>query len=826
MRILTRTSGRVALASDARAEPHDRLGARAPRLRRPGRAARSFLEAAEHARPGRVRGHRRGGRRRACATSPRGSAIAVHGDYDVDGVCSTAVLACGAARARRGRSHARLPSRDEGYGLSRRARRGAARAPARALLITTDCGITAVAEVERAPRARDGRGRHRPSPPGRGAARLSGRAPGGRRLSRPTCARRASPTSSRRRCLRAAGRDPAELERELDIVALATVADLVPLVGENRALVKQRPARDRRGPSRPGLRALLRVAGVDPQSVTEQTLGFALAPRINAAGRLYRADAALELMLTADEDRALEIARELDAINTERQSVETAILFEAERQLAELGATGSGGAADPLYVLAQEGWHPGVIGIVASRLVERYHRPFVMVAMVGVGRRAAARVAASRPYDLHAGLAACAEHLDGLRRSPDGRRAAGARPSGSTASAPRWSRTRARRLTAEDLVKVERVDAVVPGDALGLDLAEELQALRPFGMGNPGVNVLVPAARVVGRAADGRGPPRALHRHLRAALRSRAVGFGIGAAARRGLRDGDTAPRPRRAARGERVAGRGRAAPRGALAALARAPRSARCGRLPLVRVPERRRRMVERGVGAHTSGAEPASAPTCRPAPTRTVVDRRGAGRARRARRPDDDRRVRCCVVCADVSRRAAAARARPRARRASGARRGRSSSRALRPAAAERAAPERSSCCATTRRSARDPAPAGALQRTCSRSTRRRSPSRSRIAAPQRPSGGRASCISAGARRRSSSRARVARARACAAPAPRPRSTARWQGLGPPERRDPAGRARGRRAPSAPARAGRPLPAGAGRARSREFRALKRYR
>ena len=147
-----------------------------------------------------------------------------------------------------------------------------------------------------------------------------------------------------------------------------------------------------RAPRGPGLRALLRVAAVDPQSVTEQTLGFALAPRINAAGRLYRADAALELVLTPDEDRALQIARELDAINAERQSVETAILFEAERQLAEQGATG-GRRADPLYVLAQEGWHPGVIGIVASRLVDRYHRPFVMVAMSApatAGDRAAA----------------------------------------------------------------------------------------------------------------------------------------------------------------------------------------------------------------------------------------------------------------------------------------------------------------------------------------------------------------------------------------------------------------------------------------------------
>ena len=164
-------------------------------------------------------------------------------------------------------------------------------------------------------------------------------------------------------------------------------------MGENRALVKQ-GLRALAGTARPGLRALMRVTGVDPQSVTEQTLGFALAPRINAAGRLYRADAALELLLTHDEDRALEIARELDAVNSERQSVETAILFEAE------GLLSSGRhwrrCADPLHVLAGEDWHAGVIGIVASRLVERYHRPFVLVALAasGDGR---GRAAASRP---------------------------------------------------------------------------------------------------------------------------------------------------------------------------------------------------------------------------------------------------------------------------------------------------------------------------------------------------------------------------------------------------------------------------------------------
>ena len=225
------------------------------------------------------------------------------------------------------------------------------------------------------------------------------------------------------------------------------------------------------------------------------------------------------------EDRALEIARELDAINTERQSVETAILFEAERLLSEQGVTGSGGAADPLYVLAHEDWHPGVIGIVASRLVDRYHRPFVMVAMSesGEGRGSGRSI---RPYDLHAGLTASADHLEGF----GGHRMA----AGLQVRAERLDDFRAALvghargcLTPEDLVKVEHVDAVVPGDALGLDLAEELQALRPFGMGNPAINVLVPAAKVSDVRPMGTGG-----RHVRFAvtsggLRSRAVGFGI-----------------------------------------------------------------------------------------------------------------------------------------------------------------------------------------------------------------------------------------------------------------------------------------------------------
>ena len=449
-----------------------------------------------------------------------GTPIAIHGDYDVDGVCSAAVLTS-ALEALGARVHVRLPSRDEGYGLSVSRVDELHGAGAR-LLITTDCGITSCAEVDRAHElgmdmvVTD---HHRP-----GAA-----LPACPVVHPSVCGYPAELCATgvaykfAQAIYRTAGRDSAELEAQLDLVALATVADLVPLVGENRALVKQ-GLRAIAGTSRPGLRALLRVAQVDPQSVTEQTLGFGLAPRINAAGRLYRADAALELVLTRDDDRALEIARELDAINTERQSVESAILFEAERLLSEQGVTGSGGAADPLYVLAHREWHPGVIGIVASRLVDRYHRPFVLVAIgeSGEGRGSGRSI---KPYDLHAGLSASADHLEGFggHRMAAGLQVREERLDDFRAALVGHARGC---LAPSDLVKVEHVDAVVPGDALGLDLAEELQSLRPFGMGNPAINVLVPAAKVSDVRPMGGG------RHVRfnvtsGGLRSRAVGFGI-----------------------------------------------------------------------------------------------------------------------------------------------------------------------------------------------------------------------------------------------------------------------------------------------------------
>jgi single-stranded-DNA-specific exonuclease len=428
----------------------------------------------------------------------RGSRIAVFGDYDVDGVCSTAMLVR-TLRALGGDPVWDLPSRfDEGYGLStpaveRLAGRGVA------LLVTVDCGITAVEQVAAARAAgldvvvTD---HHRPGEelpdcvvvhPAIGAA--VAQAAGSARCaamsySCPELCASGVVLKLSEALHAAAGADPAAAEEDLDLAALATVCDLVPLHGENRRIVRAGVtaiARTRK----PGLRALMAVAAVEPAELSEHALGFRLGPRINAAGRMRRADAALELLLTDDEGRAEEVARELDLLNRDRQEAETRILSEAEAACAPQ-------ASQAAIVVAGEGWHPGVVGIVASRLVERWRRPCVAIALEdGTGRGSGRSIPA---YDLHAGLAACTAHL---RRHGGHRMAAGIEL--DAAAVDPFRRALAAHagalLAPDDLIPVERVDAVVPGGVLGLGLADELEQLRPFGIGNPQPTLLVPAAR-------------------------------------------------------------------------------------------------------------------------------------------------------------------------------------------------------------------------------------------------------------------------------------------------------------------------------------------
>jgi single-stranded-DNA-specific exonuclease len=471
-------------------------------------AARAFLTPAERHEPSAF-----AGLDAALAVIERhlaaGTRITVHGDYDVDGVCATAVLVR-ALRARGGDVGWYLPDRiDDGYGLSaatveRLAARGTR------LLVTVDCAITAVEEVARA-RALGldvvVSDHHTPRPDGRlpdcpivhpGLCGYPCPSLCGTAVAHKLAEALGSPTA----------------DDDLELVALATVADLMPLQGENRRLVHE-GLRALANTTKPGLRALMEVARCDPSALDTSALGFRLAPRINAAGRLRRADSGLELLLTEDRGRAKEIAAELDAVNSERRVVEQRIVWEAEAQVAELGERYA-------YVLWAEDWHPGVIGIVASRIVERHHRPTILIALDGPEGTGSGR---SIPgFDLLAALDAAAPELE---RYGGHRAAAGLAVSRERLEALRHAieAHAAAVLTPEMLEPVERVDAIASGAELGLGLAEELARLEPCGMGNPGCRLLVPGARFADPRPMGEG------RHARFSVvsggaRARAVAFG------------------------------------------------------------------------------------------------------------------------------------------------------------------------------------------------------------------------------------------------------------------------------------------------------------
>ncbi len=470
--------------------------------------AREFLEAREQHPPSAFAGIEH-----AVAAVARhiraGSRITIHGDYDVDGVCATAILVR-ALRSLGANVNWFIPDRlEDGYGLSSdTVRRLAARDTG--LLITADCAITAVEEVL----AANALGmevlvtdHHHPRPSGElpncpivHPAVCDYPFPGlcGTAVAYKLAQALAAPT----------------VDEDIELVALATVADLMPLRGENRRLVRQGLAA-MAGTARPGLRALMAVASVDPSALDAQGLGFRLAPRINAAGRLRRADAGLELLLTDDPGRAAEIAAELDQLNAERRAVEQRICWEAEAQAAELGERS-------VFVLAGEDWHPGVVGIVASRIVERYHRPAILIALAeGVGKGSARSIPG---FDLLGALDATAEHLE---RYGGHRAAAGLtiRPERLDAFAAAIERHARELLTDDLLVPVEPIDAIVSGSDLGLALAEELERLEPSGLGNPRSRLLVPGGRLRDVRPMGEG------RHARFMLaaggtRTPAVAFG------------------------------------------------------------------------------------------------------------------------------------------------------------------------------------------------------------------------------------------------------------------------------------------------------------
>jgi single-stranded-DNA-specific exonuclease len=446
------------------------------------------------------------------AAVEEGRRICVHGDYDVDGIAAT-TLALLLLRELGADVTWHLPSRfDEGYGvrsetLARLADEGCG------LVLTVDCGITAVAEVAEA-KAR-----------GLDVVVTDHHRPGETLPDCPIVATRPSAYPFPELCGTGVvyklgqalfGIDSEIPRRHLDLVALATIADVVPLVDENRSLAIG-GLRALGRTAKPGLRALMESAGVDPASVDAGAVGFRLAPRLNAAGRLGHPREALELLLTEDDAEARRLAGSLEELNRERQAVESRILREA---VAQVEAWPLEKRARRAYAVAGADWHEGVIGIVASRLVERYHRPVVLIAGTEGDWKGSGR--SIPPFDLHGALGACA---DLLGRWGGHRAAAGLSVAEKNVEpfAEAFAAHAAGVLGEQDLEPVTSVDAVVArGADLSLTLCTELGRLAPFGLGNPAPTLLVPGCGLAEPATVGDG------KHLR--FRVRREGLDAGSA--------------------------------------------------------------------------------------------------------------------------------------------------------------------------------------------------------------------------------------------------------------------------------------------------------
>jgi single-stranded-DNA-specific exonuclease len=291
----------------------------------------------------------------------------------------------------------------------------------------------------------------------------------------------------------------------LDLVALATIADIAPLRGENRVLARY-GLKMLNETQNLGLRALIRAAGLAGKPITAGRVGFILAPRLNAVGRLGHAIRGVDLLLSTDEHAANALARDFEELNARRQEVDRATLVRARELL-------SGVDLDEMYgiVLAEEGWHPGVIGIVASRIVEEFGRPTVLISLDGDDGKGSGRSIPA--FDLHAGLSSCRALLTrfGGHRSAAGVTIARER---IPEFAARFNAVAREQLTPDDLVPELRTDLEVALGELTLPLEALLRHIEPCGIGNPSP-VLV--ARQVTVAA----PPRVVgreHEHLKLRL--------------------------------------------------------------------------------------------------------------------------------------------------------------------------------------------------------------------------------------------------------------------------------------------------------------------
>jgi single-stranded-DNA-specific exonuclease len=411
--------------------------------------------------------------------------IGIWGDYDVDGTTGAALLVC-FLRAVGAQPIYYVPHRiEEGYGLNtaglrRLKERGVG------LIVTVDCGISNAIEIEAAREfgleiiVID---HHQPPP----------ELPQALAVVNPH--RKDCPFPDKGLCaaglafyvvialrakLREGGWFPngaLDIRPYLDIVTLGTIADMVPLRGVNRTLLR-RGLQELSSSSRPGVVALKKVAGIPDGDVSAGQVGFRLGPRINAAGRVDYGIKVVELLTTESSEIAARIAQELEAHNSERRAVEAAVL---EQALTRAAAVMDGGSCHSL-VLAGDGWHAGVLGIVASRIVEKYCRPTVVIGFEGDQGKGSAR--SIRGFHLVQGFQHCAEHLEKF----GGHEYAGGlsiKAAKLERFADEFEKFARQALMPEDLLPLLEIDAELQFAEIDLGLLRGLNVLKPFGIGNP-----------------------------------------------------------------------------------------------------------------------------------------------------------------------------------------------------------------------------------------------------------------------------------------------------------------------------------------------------
>ena len=403
--------------------------------------------------------------------------ILVHGDYDVDGICSTTILTR-TIRRLGGRATPFIPHRSDGYDLTAAGVRAATDAGA-TLVITCDCGTSAHAPIaELAAKGVDVivTDHHLPGgalPPA--FAVLNPRKPGCPSTDKDLCA--AGVVYKLALSLTAAmGESPNPVYNMIDLVALATIADVAPLRGENRILARcgLRVMNETRNV---GLVAMRRASGLEKKAITSGRVGFIIAPRLNAAGRVGSALKGVKLLMASDEAEANPIARELEELNGHRQELDRAVLEEARAMVRALDLEQTYG-----IVLAAPNWHPGVIGIVASRIVEEFGRPTILIALEGEEGKGSGR-SISR-FDLHSGIGRCRELLI---RFGGHRAAAGVTIARDRVAdfQKRFNEVARESLKPEDLVPELRADLEVELRDVTDGLENLFRHIEPCGIGNP-----------------------------------------------------------------------------------------------------------------------------------------------------------------------------------------------------------------------------------------------------------------------------------------------------------------------------------------------------